>query len=301
MKPPDFEYAQPTTLAEAVTALAGSGGDGKVLAGGQSLVPLLNFRLAAPTLLVDLNHVEELTFLDAGEGELRIGAMTRTRALELDPIVRQTIPLLHAAAGWVGHVQIRNRGTVGGSLAHADPAAELPAACLLLDAEVTARGPRGDRRIALDDLLAGFLTTTLGENEILTTVQVPIPAQVAGWGFQEFAPRRGDFALAGAAAVLEPVTSGALTGKARIVVFGTADRPHRATAAEELLASSGWAPDDLAKAAATAADAAAADDTRADAGYRRHLTETLARRALEDAVTSLTGGSAQASRAGRAA
>ena len=167
MKPPDFEYARPATVDEAIECLA-SAGEAKVLAGGQSLVPLLNFRLAMPSLLVDINRVAGLAGIGINDGYLRVGALTRMRRLEVDPIVRQTIPQLAAAAAWVGHVQIRNRGTVGGSLAHADPAAEIPAVCLLHDAEVTAVGPDGPRQIASAELALGFLTTSLAEDEILT-------------------------------------------------------------------------------------------------------------------------------------
>ena len=235
MKPPEFEYAQPGSLDDAVALLAGSAGEGKVLAGGQSLVPLMNFRLAAPALLIDLNRVAGLARLEPEGGRLRIGAMTRTRTLELDPLVRQTIPLLAAAASWIGHVQIRNRGTVGGSVAHADPAAELPALCLLLDAELIAVSSRGERSIPASEFFVGFLTTTLAEDEILTEVRLPIPASGTRWGFHEYAQRRGDFALAGAAITLEPSVDGA-GARARIVVFGTSDLPVRATPAEALLA-----------------------------------------------------------------
>jgi carbon-monoxide dehydrogenase medium subunit len=289
MKPPDFEYARPTSLDAAVAILAASAGEGKVLAGGQSLVPLLNFRLAAPALLVDLNRVAGLAFLERAADRLRIGAMTRSRALELDPIVRQTIPVLAAAAAWVGHVQIRNRGTVGGSLAHSDPAAELPAICLLLDAELVVVGPQGQRMIPAAEFFAGFLTTTLGEDEILTEIRLPIPAPGTRWGFREYAQRRGDFALAGAAVTLPP-RGGEAGELPRVVVFGLADRPVRATAAEKLLDGRAATADDLAEAARLAAKEATADDPRPDAAYRRTLTETLVRRALGDATGSTVGG-----------
>jgi carbon-monoxide dehydrogenase medium subunit len=283
MKPPDFEYARPSSVPEAVALLAAAGGDGKILAGGQSLVPLLNFRLATPALLVDINRISELGYVVEDGETLRVGAGTRMRTLELDPLVRERIPILRAAAAWVGHVQIRNRGTVGGSIAHADPAAEVPAICALLDAELVAVGPRGERRIAASSFFAGFLTTDLREDEVLVEARFPIPAPAARWGFREFAQRRGDFALAGAAAMISGAADGTVD-QARVVVFGTADRPLRATDAEVGLAGATLSPHAIAAAASSAAAAAAAEDPRPDADYRRRLTETMVRRALEDAV-----------------
>lgn len=284
MKPPDFEYVRPASTADAVAALAGANGEAKILAGGQSLVPLLNFRLAAPALLVDLNAVSGLAFLDASDGLLRIGAMTRMRALELDPLVRHTTPLLAAAAGWVGHVQIRNRGTVGGSVAHADPAAEVPAVCLLLDAEVLVAGPGGERRVPADGFFAGFLTTTLADDEVLTEVRIPALGAGERWGFREFAHRRGDFALAGAAVTLAGDPGGPIE-RARIAVFGTADRPMRARETEQDLVGQPMTEASFAEAASAVASRVAAQDPRPDAAYRRALTETMVRRALGDAAT----------------
>jgi carbon-monoxide dehydrogenase medium subunit len=286
MKPPDFEYARPATVAEAVSLLADSAGDAKVLAGGQSLVPLLNFRLAAPALLVDVNRVDGLSYLTADAGTLRIGATTRMRSLELDPLVRELVPVLAAAARWVGHVQIRNRGTVGGSVAHADPAAEVPAVCLLLDAELVAVGPSGERRIPADEFFAGFLTTALAEDELLTEIRIPTP-RARRWGFREYAQRRGDFALAGAAVVMGP--DGDAANDPRIVVFGTADRPVRCRSGEAQLAATDRPDAALLDAAAeAAASEATADDPRPDAPYRRVLTRTMVRRALEDAFVGPT-------------
>ena len=282
MKPADFEYVRPATVAEAITALQGSGGDGKLLAGGQSLVPLMNFRLASPRLLVDINRTAGLDNVAGTGRHLRIGAMTRMRALETDPLVREMNPLLAAAASWVGHVQIRNRGSVGGSLAHADPAAEIPAICVLMDAELSISGPDGDRVARAADFFLGFLTTALGENDILTEVTIPGLESGEGWGFREFAHRRGDFALAGAAATLRR-TDG-IVDRARCVVFGTHDRPVRSAAAEAALDGGPAAPERLAEAARIAADEALVDDPRPDAAYRRFLTETMVRRALEDAA-----------------
>ncbi len=295
MKPPEFEYLRPRSVAEAVAALAASNGEGKVLAGGQSLVPLLNFRLVAPALLVDLNRVAELGTMEVDRDRLRTGAMTRTRALELDPLVRRAVPILAAAASWIGHVQIRNRGTVGGSLAHADPAAELPALALLLEAEMIVEGPNGARTVQASEFFAGFLTTALAEDEVLTEVRWPVQ-RGERWGFREFAQRRGDFALSGAAVTVGGSGEEAL--RPRIVVFGTADRPVRTPAAEARLAADGLTPGAIEAAARDAAEAAAFEDARPDAAYRRTLTGALVRRALEDARS---GGSNESAGDGRRA
>lgn len=281
MKPPEFAYTRPSSIADAVAALQSGDGDAKVLAGGQSLVPLMNFRLAAPSLIVDINRIPELSFVEAADGMIRIGAMTRTRVLELDPLVRESSPLLAAAAPWIGHVQIRNRGTVGGSIAHADPAAELPAICLLLDADLLIRGPGGERHVPAAAFFAGFMTTVLEPDELLVEIRLPIATEER-WGFREFAQRRGDFALAGAAVALSP--AGKAIDRARIVVFGTSDRPIRSERAEGILKDGGSQSSSLAAAAVAAAEDATADDPRSDAAYRRILTETMVRRAIDDAI-----------------
>ena len=283
MKPPSLDYARPTQLDDAVDLLAASGGEGKVLAGGQSLMPLLNFRLAQPALLVDINAIVDLQGLDVRDGWLHIGAMTRTRALERDAAVRRYAPLLAAAAPWVGHPQIRNRGTIGGSLAHADPAAELPAVCVALDAAVVVRGRSGEHLVPAPELALGFLTTSLADDEILTEVRIPWQPAEEQWGFREFAYRRGDFALAGAAVTLRLDPEGALAAP-RIAVFGTPDRPRRATSAEEALSGQRPSPDLIATASEMAAQDAAADDPRPDRQYRLGLYGTMVRRALEDAL-----------------
>jgi carbon-monoxide dehydrogenase medium subunit len=282
MKPSDFEYVQPATISEAIASLQASGDEGKVLAGGQSLVPLMNFRLAAPRILVDINRTAGLAHVTRDAGRLRVGAMTRLRSLETDPIVRQTHPVLAAAAAWVGHIQIRNRGTVGGSLSHADPAAEIPAIAVLTDAELVVAGPNGDRVIPAADFFLGFLVTALAADEILTEIRFSAIDPADGWGFREFAHRRGDFALAGAAATLHR-TDG-VVDRARCVVFGTNDRPVRVASAEAALVGGPVSQERLAAAARLAAGEALADDPRPDAPYRRTVTETMVRRSLEDAA-----------------
>jgi carbon-monoxide dehydrogenase medium subunit len=288
MKPAPFEYVRPGSVNEAVGFLAAAAGEAKVLAGGQSLVPLLNFRLASPRMLVDLNGISGLDRIGRDRDRLRIGAMTRMRRLEADPLIRDAVPVLASAASWVGHVQIRNRGTVGGSIAHADPAAEIPAVCVLLDAGLTAVGPSGSRRIRAEDFFAGFLTTELAEDEILTEVDLAIPASDDRWGFREFAPRHGDFALAGA---MVKIGAGIdhLTATSRIVIFGTGDRPVRSRAGEAVVDGGSLTAATIREAAKVAADEALADDARPDARYRRTLTATMVRRALDDAAAQDKG------------
>jgi carbon-monoxide dehydrogenase medium subunit len=283
MKPPDFEYARPASMEEAVRLLAASDGEGKVLAGGQSLMPLLNFRLATPGLLIDLNRVPGIAGVRQQDGQLAIGAMTRMRQVETDASVRSSVPLLSTAAAWVGHVQIRNRGTLGGSLAHADPAAEIPAILLLLDGQVAVSGTAGARTIGAADFVVDTFTTSLRPDEIVTEVRIPIPLPASRWGFREFAQRRGDFALAGAATRLDLGPDGDV-GAASVVVFGRWDRPVRAQAAEAALVGGRPSRTLASHAAQLAADEASIDDPRSDASYRRSITECMVRDALLDAM-----------------
>jgi CO/xanthine dehydrogenase FAD-binding subunit len=302
MKPASFRYARAASLAEAIALLAAGPGDAKILAGGQSLVPMLNMRLVRPAVLVDVNGVRELAGIArTTEGGLRIGALTRHAELAASAAVLERAPLLAEAARHVGHAAIRNQGTLGGSLAHADPAAELPAALLALDARLRISGPRGAREVAADAFFRGLLTTALEADEILTAVEVP--AQPPGWGFVELARRPGDFALAGVAAVVlvgRPPTPPSSPSRGeggdercervRLVGFGVGDRPLRLTAAERLLAG---APLD-AEAAARAGRAAGPDcdppsDVHGSADYRRHLATVLAERALLQAATRAAG------------
>ena len=195
MKPPPFAYECPTEVAEAVALLAAHGADARLLAGGQSLVPLLNFRLARPAVLVDLNRIAALADVSVEDGTLRIGAMARQAVVESDPAVVQGWPLLTEAIGHIAHLQIRNRGTIGGSLALNDPAAELPAAMLALNAEMKAQGPGGARSIAAEEFFVDTMTTALADDELLTAIRVPALPRGTGWSFREAARRAGDFAL----------------------------------------------------------------------------------------------------------
>jgi CO/xanthine dehydrogenase FAD-binding subunit len=273
MKAPDFAYVRPTSLDDAIAALR-SGEDVKLLAGGQSLVPLLNMRLVRPRVLVDLARVEELSAIARRNGALRIGAMVTQREAETSPAVRDGCPLLVRALELVAHPPIRNRGTVGGSLAHADPAAELPAAVLLLGGSIHVRGAAGERTIAAEEFFKGYLTTALEPDEVLIAVELPV-VNAAGWDFRELTRRPGDFPLAGAASLVEP------GGGVRLVLYGVADRPVRAHAAEALLAGGA----SVAQAAAAAArDLDPPGNLHATPDYRRHLAEVLARRSLEAAI-----------------
>src|SRR5512145_3308051 len=202
MKPPRFDYHAPTTVEEALGLLTRYQGDAKVLAGGQSLMPLLNFRLLRPAALVDLNRIAALSYINQVDGQVRLGAMTRQRAVEFSPVVRQRLPLLAEATRWVGHLPIRTRGTIGGSIAHADPSAEYPAVLTALEGEVVARGPKGERTLKATDLFRTYLTTSLDADEILTEVRLPAMPAGAGHAFEEFARRHGDFAIVGIAAMV---------------------------------------------------------------------------------------------------
>ena len=300
MKPAPFRYARAGSLAEAVTLLAEAPGDTKLLAGGQSLVPMLNMRLVRPAVLVDVNGLRELTGITpTPEGGLRIGALTRHAELTAAPAVIERAPLLAEAARHVGHAAIRNQGTLGGSLAHADPAAELPAALLALDARVHVTGPRGAREIAADAFFLGLLTTALEADEILTAIEVP--AQPPGWGFVEIARRPGDFALAGVAAVVRvgrPLTlpspprgGEGVSGPhemVRLVGFGIGDRPLRLTGAEGLLTGAPLDAGSAARAGAAAGpDCDPPSDVHGSADYRRHLATVLTERALLQALARL--------------
>jgi carbon-monoxide dehydrogenase medium subunit/6-hydroxypseudooxynicotine dehydrogenase subunit alpha len=280
MKPPPFDYEAPRDLDAALGLLAERGGDGKVLAGGQSLVPLLNFRLARPDVLIDVNQLQELSYLRREGGRLRIGALTRQTQVERAPIVRAHWPLLGAALRFVAHPQIRNRGTVGGSVAHADPAAELPVALTALGARYHVRSTRGARTIAHDAMFRGQLETDVAEDELLCEVDVPALPAGAGCAFEEYARRNGDFALGGAAVVLAPDADGGCA-HAAIALLGAASTPVRAIAAEAALVGRRVDEPAAREAAAEAVrDIKPTGDIHGTGGYRRDLIETLVRRAV---------------------
>jgi aerobic carbon-monoxide dehydrogenase medium subunit len=284
MKLPAFDYACPTTIPEAVQLLA-SRDDAKALAGGQSLVPMLAFRLVQPALLVDLRKLADLRGIEVTENGVRLGAMVRWRDIEDDARLASAHPLLKAAVAHVAHYQIRNRGTVGGSLAHADPAAEMPGIALTCEAEIAVVGKSGARVIKAADFFTGALTTALAADEIIVEVRLPPWPAARRWGFQEFARRRGDFAMAAAAVFYDQDSRGRAIN-AHVGVIGVADRPLRLATVEALL--NGQTVDAATIAKAEAATVAALDppeDIHATAAYRRALAGTMVERALKQAMT----------------
>ena len=280
MKPPPFEYDDPRTVEEALALLAEYGDEAKVLAGGQSLVPLLNFRLARPERLVDINNLAELEYLRAEDGMLRIGALLRQSALDRSDEAARVVPLLREAVRLVGHVQIRNRGTVGGSIAHADPAAELPVAMAALGARFRIRSTRGERVLGAEELFVTHLTTALEPDELLTEIEVPVPAPGTGSAFVEFARRHGDFGLGGAAVLVHLAGDGTCES-ASIALLAAAPTPVRASEAEAFLHGRQLDEETAREAAALAvADISPTSDIHGGSEYRQGLIEALTRRAL---------------------
>jgi CO/xanthine dehydrogenase FAD-binding subunit len=287
VKPAKFEYHAPTTLDEAIALLVRYDGEAKLLAGGQSLVPLLNFRLARPAALIDLNRIGSLAYIREDGGLVRLGAMTRQRAIEFSPVVARHLPLLREATRWVGHLPIRSRGTIGGSIAHADPSAEYPAVLTALAGEVVVRGPKGERTLAPDALFETYLTTTLAPDEILTEVRLPAMAEGAGWAFEEFARRHGDFAIVGVAAAVWR-RQGRVT--ARLATAGAGATPRRLRASEEIVERDGLGDGAIEAAARRASELVEPDsDIHASADYRRHLAGVLTERALKRARETARG------------
>jgi len=284
VKPAPFEYDDPQSVEETLALLAEHGDEAKILAGGQSLVPLLNFRLARPGRLVDVNGVGELDHLSSENGLVRIGALVRHAALERSAEVARRVPLLAQAVRLVGHVQIRNRGTVGGSVAHADPAAELPAAFAALDARYRLRTAAGERVVASDDMFVTYLTTALAPDELLVEIEVDAPPPRTGSAFVEFSRRHGDFALGGAA-VLVTIDDDGACERARIALLAAASTPVRAREAEEWLRGARIDGATAAEAAALAvAGVAPPADVHGSSEYRRELAATMVRRALVEAA-----------------
>ena len=290
MKPPPFEYVAAESLEEALAALTEHGDEAKLLAGGQSLVPLLAFRLARPSVLVDLNGIAGLDKVDLSEDALHLGSMVRQRDVEHLPGLRERCPMIADAVELIGHVAIRNRGTVGGSLAHADPAAEWPALAVVLEAQLELVGPPGPRTVPASEFFVSYFTTALQADEVLTGIRLPIPNGRTGSAFLELSRRHGDFALAGVAALVTLGEDGTVTD-VRLGLIGVGSSPVRAESAEAALR--GRIPDAEALAEAAAAVAAAIEptgDIHASADYRRHLAFVLTRRALAAAIARAEGG-----------
>lgn len=285
MKPAPFAYFAPQSLDEALALLQEHGYDGKLLAGGQSLIPAMNFRLAQPAALIDINRIAALSFLapDA-EGGLRIGAMTRQRTVERSELVARRAPLLHATMPSIAHVQIRNRGTIGGTLAHADPAAELPAVMVALNARFRLQSLRGERWVNATDFYTGLFATALEPDELLAEIATPPLPPRTGWAMHEFARRRGDYAIVGVAATVTLNPAGECQD-ARLVYLSVGEGPTPAEGAVAALRGQSPTPAAIAEAARIAAqEIEPLGDIHATPAYRRHLIEVLGRRALTDAV-----------------
>ncbi len=282
MKPPAFDYIVAESIDMAVASLAEAGADAKIIAGGQSLVPMLNFRLLRPSVLVDINRIAGLAFIEETETEIRVGALTRHHQLETSPIIARYLPVLSCAMTHVAHLAIRNRGTIGGSLSHADPAAELPMMALLLDATLHVASASGKRTVAAHDFLLDAMTVDLADGDMVTEIVLPKLPPRTGWGFEEVARRHGDFALAAVAATL--TVSDGVIAVARIALTGVAPTALRAVEAEASLVGHILEPK-LTDRATEAIRAAIAPETdlHASADYRRHLAGVLTRRALETA------------------
>jgi aerobic carbon-monoxide dehydrogenase medium subunit len=282
MKPAPFDYHAPRQLKEAAELLAKLP-NAKILAGGQSLVPMMNFRYVIADHLVDLGGLQELNGITVADGHLRIGAMTRQRDLEFSADIAKHCPLMSEALRHVGHRQTRNRGTIGGSLAHADPAAELPAICAAYDATIHVASVRGTREVAFRDFATGFMSTALQPDEMIAAVALPIWPLAHGHGFHEFARRHGDFALAGAAALLD-IGPDNIVRRAALTLFGVSTSPLRVDAAEARLTGQPLDADAIRTAAASAWLIDPISDIHASGEYRRHLAQVLSLRALNDAA-----------------
>lgn len=286
MKPAPFKYYAPTSVEEALACLAEHGWDAKVLAGGQSLIPMMNFRLAQPAVLVDLNGVAELFYIrPSTDGGARVGAMTRQRQVERDLLLAEVAPMIHEAMPKVAYPQIRSRGTLGGSIAHADPSAELVAASVALNGHFLLRSSqRGERWVPAKDFFVGFFSTMLEPDELLLEVKLPAQPRRSGWSFLEVARRHHDFALVGVAAVVVVDMKG-LCEQARLVYFSVGDGPVEAHHAAAVLQGQEPSEGAIREAAETAgeADVDPQSDINASGMYRRHLVKVLGRRALTQA------------------
>lgn len=291
MKPAPFEYYAPTSVDEALAHLTEYGYDAKVLAGGQSLVPMMNFRLVQPAVLVDLNNIPDLAFIKPDEnGGLRLGAMTRHHQVEIDPLVQERAPLLHETMPHIAYPQVRNRGTFGGSVSHADPAAELACVSVTLEGRFRLRGQNGERWVPADEFFIGLFTTVLEPDELLVEVALPpLPAR-SGWSIMEVARRPHDYALAGVAAVVSLDEEGRCE-QARIVFLSAGDSPMIARQAAETLKGQVPTQDSIRAAAETAAseEIDPSSDIHATADFRRHLANVLCRRTLEQAFQRAAG------------
>ena len=287
MKPPPFEYHRPHSLGEALDLLAKLE-NAKVLAGGQSLMPMLNFRYVQPDHIIDLNRVEGLAYIRETADGMEVGAMTRQRDLEFSDLVARRFPLMHEAIAQIGHRQTRNRGTIGGSLCHLDPSAELVSCAMTLDATVVVVGPKGQREIAFKDFPVGYLTSAVEPDEVLTAIRFVAWPPKHGYAFVEFSRRHGDFAIVSAAVLVE-VDAAQKIKRAAVTLGGMGTGPVRAAELEKALIGHAPSVDFLREACESCRKFEALDDVHAPASYRQHLATVMSRRALEKAYARATG------------
>ena len=280
----NFEYVVPSSLGEAVSLLEKHTERAKILAGGHSLIPMMKLRLATPEFLIDISRIPELSYIKEDGGTLRIGALTTHYTIETSDLIRRRLPALSDAAGLIGDVQVRNKGTIGGSIAHADPAADYPASILAADATIVALGPRGERQILASKFFVDMLTTALARNEIVREIQIPLKSGKTGSAYLKMAQKASGFAICGAAALIELDGSGALS-KVAIGITGVGSHAFRAAKTEAELKGKKPSPEVLKKACEQASDGVTAlEDIHASADYRLDMARVFARRALEAAI-----------------
>jgi carbon-monoxide dehydrogenase medium subunit len=292
MKPAPFEYRAPDTMEETLELLTEHGGEAKLLAGGQSLIPSMNFRVLQPAMLININRIPELTFIRETDAEgISIGAMTRQAQLEHHPLVAERTPLLHEILPNIAHPQIRNRGTIGGSLVHADPASELPVYVLARDARMRVQNAKGERWVDAADFFLGMFTTALNPDEMLVEIEVSPPPDGFGWSFQEMARRKGDYALMGVAAWIT-VDSEGVCQDARLVYLNAGDGPIRGTKAEQALKDQALGPEAIDEATRIASEEEIDPfgSVHATVDFQRHLANVLTRRTLQTALTRAYNG-----------
>jgi CO/xanthine dehydrogenase FAD-binding subunit len=290
MKPSGFEYFTPSTVREAVELLQRHGDEAKVLAGGQSLIPMMNFRVARPKVLIDINKIKELDYIREEKGELVIGGLTRERTLEVSAVVKKKCPILAEAISYIGHLPIRTRGTIGGSLVHADPSAEIPIIVCGLGGKMKVVGPSGERILGADEFFITYLTSALEAAEILVEVRIPTLPVKAGWSFMEFSRRHGDFGIVAVASILHLENKG-LCRQASIALGGVAPTPLRAVEAESLLAGRVITEELIKEAGVKAAQATDPEsDYHASAEYRKDMARVFTQRSLKEAWTKAKGG-----------
>ena len=282
MKPASFDYFAASTVADAAEALASAGGDGKIIAGGQSLMPMINFRLVKPTVLIDINRIPGLDRIELRGARLKIGATVRHYMTATDDLIEQHVPILHDAMHHVAHMTVRNRGTFCGSVCHADPAAEMPMMTLLLDGTIIAASIRGERQIPAPEFFVGSLMNALEPDEFVTAIEIDTLSPDTGWGFEEFSKRHGDFALACVATTMRIVDG--VARDVRFGMMGVGETPLRLVEIQKLVEGNALSEDVLDRVAETLSGVLTPNtDIHASADYRRHLSGALARRALRNA------------------